>query len=71
MTLQAVKRFDQGKNDRHFRTQRGKGHMETDFEQNHYSNLNPNIFLLSDFDLAFFIVLLLIDEPSTLVVEFF
>ena len=46
-----VKRFDLGKNSCHFRTQRAKGYLHADFERNHYSNLNTNIFRLSDLDL--------------------
>ena len=37
-----VKRFDLGKNGRHFRNQRAKGNLHADFERNHTSNLNLN-----------------------------
>ena len=74
-----VKRFDLGKNGCHFRNQRAKGYLHTDFERNHYSNLNANIFRLSDLDLDlwpwpwifFKNVLLLLDETNTLMAEFF
>ena len=39
------------KNDCYLRNQRAKGNLHADFERNHYSNLNHNIFLLSDLDL--------------------
>ena len=70
-----VKPFDLGKNGRYFRTQSAKGYLHTYFERNHYSNLNPNIFLLMDltFDLdpGFFFNVLLLDETNTLVAVFF
>ena len=46
-----VKRFDLGENGCYFRNQRSKSNLYADFERNHYSNLNMNIFRLSDLDL--------------------
>ena len=40
-----VKPFDLGKNGRDFRIQCAKGNLHADFERNHYSNFNSNIFL--------------------------
>ena len=39
------------KNGCYFRNQRSKSNLYADFERNHYSNLNTNIFRLSDLDL--------------------